>query len=191
MSHPLDAFRVSIPTKHHTEGGQCQCPAQVQWGWTRSGSSAKAHDTSGLGESPGGRRQTPARRCHHRRHSGRLCWRTPAPQRDSVSQPSATQACATQGERKGESKWEIALILQSAHPGSIAPTHRGCHHSQENSEHVCRRPEPGVCTRAVSLGHITSRFPRSHCMRAGCGVPSPELVSTALTWGRVDSDRSA
>ena len=31
MSHPLDAFRVSIPTKHHTEGGQCQCPAQVQW----------------------------------------------------------------------------------------------------------------------------------------------------------------
>ena len=100
MSHTLEAFRVSTPSNHHTEVGLCQCPAQVQWGWTRSGSSAKAHDTSGLGESPGGRRQTPARRCRRRRHSGRLCWRTPTPQRDSVSEPSATQACAQAKERE-------------------------------------------------------------------------------------------
>ena len=169
MSHTLGAFRVSTPSNHHTEVGLCQCPAQVQWGWTRSGSSAKAHDTSGLGESPGGRRQTPARRCRRRRHSGRLCWRTPTPQRDSVSEPSATQACAQAKEReraRGRSPTSCSQHTRRAprQLTAVVITPR----STVSTFAAVPSDIPQATSRSdILIYDISSRFPRSHCMRVG------------------------
>ena len=165
MSHTLEAFRVSTPSNHHTEVGLCQCPAQVQWAGPVLARVRKRTILAGWvnHQVEGGRHQLAAVAAGDTR-VGCAGVHLPRSATASVSRRPPKRAHERERER---GRWPTSCSQHTRR----APRQLTAVVITPRSTVSTFAAVPSDIPQATSRSDIdirfSSRFPRSHCMRAG------------------------